>query len=278
MTIQEVLAVANEQLRSVSESPSLDAELLLSSVLNKPRSFFYTWPEKAISQQEYESFINLIKQRVHGKPIAYLTGYKEFWSLELNVTKDVLIPRAETELLVEQALAKFENNETIKVADLGTGSGAIALALAYERSNWEISATDLSNSALNVAKENAKKLKISNVKFFQGHWLAALPKVKFNMLISNPPYIANDDIYLQRQVIQFEPREALIAQQQGLSDLFYLIEQSKQYLQASGWLLLEHGFQQGTAIREFLKKQNYKDIRTYKDLNHHERVTEARFI
>lgn len=253
-----------------STTPKLDLEILISLVLNKPRAFLYSHPETILTQEQKNRLTQLIKRRQTGEPIAYITGTKEFWSLELIVNSSVLIPRPETEMLVELALEKI-TNKTAVIADLGTGSGAIALALAKEKLNWQIIATDFSQPALDTAKYNAKKLQLSNIKFYAGNWCAALPNIKFDLIISNPPYIAKDHPALLTEDIKFEPQSALVSNN-GLFDLTQIIIQAKNKLKPGGWLMLEHGYDQSLAVQDLLRYYQYKNIMPYKDMAHINRV------
>jgi release factor glutamine methyltransferase len=262
-----------------SESPILDAEILLAHVLGKSREFLITWPETDLSESEQQAFINLLEQRVLGHPIAYLIGSRAFWKFDLVVSPDVLIPRPETELLVELILEQLDTNKHL-LADLGTGSGALALALASERENWQIVATDSSAAALSIAKHNALNLKLSNIDFRQGSWIEALKGDKnnelFDAIVSNPPYIDESDEHLGQGDVRFEPVQALVANDEGLSDIKLIATQAHDRLKPGAILLMEHGYQQGEAVRQLLKQSKYSDIQTYKDLAGLERATMAR--
>jgi release factor glutamine methyltransferase len=259
-----------------SDSARLDAELLLSVVIAKPRSWLYTWPDHIPALPEQHLYLELIRRRQAGEPVAYMTGRKEFWDLKLKINHDVLIPRPDTELLVETALAKLPEDESIRVADLGTGSGAIALALASGRDNWQLIATDQSARALDLAQENAKNLDIKNISFFQGSWLAPLSGQTFDAILSNPPYIEKNDPHLQRGDVRFEPVHALISEENGLADIHHIISNSPSFLTPSGWLMLEHGYQQGEQVRQLFAAFSYSEIETLRDLAGHERITKGR--
>ncbi len=213
-----------------------------------------------------------------GEPVAYLIGYQEFWSLNFKVTPATLIPRPETEILVEQILKKFDTDCPVTIADLGTGSGAIALAIAHERPKWTIYATDISLPALKIAEQNAKNLHIANVKFHHGDWFNALPRQVFDAMISNPPYIAEDDLELSKDVSNFEPRQALIAGDKGLQDIQHIIQEGKNFLKSGGYLLIEHGYQQARHVAKLLKIAGYSDIILYHDLSGLDRVTQGRLM
>ena len=276
-SLAAVLNHASRELTASSESPRLDAELLLAHALGRPRSYLYAWPEAQVEPVELELFQTLLARRVHGEPMAYLTGRREFWSLDLDVSPATLIPRPETELLVELALAKLPP-EPCCMADLGTGSGAVALALAHERSDCRILACDASEDALSIARENSQRLGIESVEFRLGDWLTALPPLRFDMIVSNPPYVAAASPYLQQGDVRFEPQAALIGGADGLDAIRRIIEQSKTYLASGAWLLLEHGGEQGTAVRELLQQAGYRDIKTQRDLAGHERVSGGRWL
>jgi len=260
-----------------SETARLDAELLLADVLNKPRSYLYTWPEQRLSQDQYARFLIAVDQRATGEPIAYLTGHREFWSLDLQVTPGVLIPRPETELLVEIAL-KLLPEKTCKVADLGTGSGAIALALASERPDWNIIGTDISTAALNIARSNAKALNLETLEFVASHWFENLPKHNYQLIVSNPPYVANKDPRLHHGDVRFEPQIALKSGADGLQDLRQLISGAREYLQPNGWLMLEHGYDQAKPVTKLLVQAGFTSTKTYHDLAQQPRVTIGRSI
>jgi release factor glutamine methyltransferase len=275
MQLAFALDFAKQQLCAVTDVPQLEAEVLLAFVLNKSRSYLHAWPEKILEISQQNHFLELLNKRTQGEPIAYLTGQREFWSLNLRVTPDVLIPRPETELLVELVLNLFDQ---ATVADLGTGSGAIALSLAHERPSWIIHATDASLSALDVAKSNADRLNIKNVIFHQGNWCDPLPPIEFNVIVSNPPYIAEDDVHLTTGDLRFEPRSALVSLEQGLKDITEIIYQSKQYLISGGVLMLEHGSEQAANVARIFAIAGYTDINTHQDLAGLDRVTIASWV
>jgi release factor glutamine methyltransferase len=255
----------------------LDHEILLAYVLGVSRTWLRTYPEKInLFPEQQKTFDALMKRREQGEPIAYLIGQQEFWSLPLAVNEHTLVPRPETELLVEVALGigvkSFSPLQT--VADLGTGSGAIAIALAHEKPNWKILATDQSETTLEVAKHNAANLHVTNITFYIGHWCAALPKgTQCDMIISNPPYIAEHDPHLQQDGVCYEPMDALVAGKDGLDDIRQIILEARQYLKQDGWLLLEHGYDQGISVRNSLQSAHYRHIQTYQDFAGLDRVT-----
>lgn len=244
----------------------------MAHTLESTRSFLYANPELELPYRRSENFKKLIQQRVLGKPIAYLTGNSEFWSLPLTVSPAVLIPRPETEQLVELALAKIPPKADWRIADLGTGSGAIALALASERSNCEIHATDISPAALNIAQKNAVQLGINNIQFHRGSWSRPL-QGQFHLIVSNPPYVNADDPHLTQGDLRFEPRRALTPGDDGLRAIRKIVQLVQPMLVSGGWLMFEHGFEQGAATRALLKNAGFVNIETLHDLQGHERVT-----
>ena len=257
---------------TLSDSARLDAEILLGHALEVGRSFIYANPGLVVPLKRRNEFLRLVHQRSEGMPIAYLTGRRSFWSLDLLVTPAVLIPRPETELLVESALELIPTDRPLRIADLGTGSGAIALAIARERPVCEVHATDYSLDALRVAQENALRLGLTQVHFHHGSWADPL-KGEFDMVISNPPYVAQDDPHLQQGDCSFEPRLALSPGADELSALRQVAAAASAVLSGGGWLLLEHGHEQGEAVREILKQAAYQDITTVHDLAGLERVS-----
>lgn len=274
LSIRSLLAQASRDLDT--ESARLDAEVLLAACLGKPRSYLLTWPERGIEPRALECFERLLERRAHGEPVAHLTGEREFWSLALDVTPDTLIPRPETETLVELALEKLPPETPQRVADLGTGSGAIALAIASERPHCEIIATEISEQALAVARRNAQRLGLDNVRFSAGNWCAALPAGDFDIILSNPPYVVERDPHLSRGDVRFEPRQALVAGPEGMDALRLIASCAPGHLRPGGWLLVEHGYDQGAKVRQLLQAGGYDDVRTHNDSAGLERVTAGR--
>jgi len=262
---------ASQQLRVVTDVPQLEAEILLAYSLKQSRTYLLARSNDSLSLQTETFFLEMIQRRLQGEPIAYLVGRKEFWSLDLKITSDVLIPRPETELLVELVLNKTHNTK-IRLADLGTGSGAIALAIAHERPSWEIYATDQSAAALKIAQHNANQLHIQNITFLQGEWCEPLIST-FDIIVSNPPYLAENDPHLQEGDLRFEPKAALISSKNGLNDLFKIILSSYPYLKDKGCLWVEHGYQQGELVRKYFANIGYTAIETYRDVAGLERAT-----
>ncbi len=273
MNIAELLTQSSQQLAACSDSPQLDAEVLLCHVLQKPRSHLRAWPEKILGNTQVDAFQSLLKQRLSGKPIAYLTGKREFWSLELKVDERTLIPRPETELLVETILDLYPSNTTIQLADLGTGSGAIALAVASERPQWHIIATDIDAASLQLAHENAQQHQLNNIQFAQGNWYEALNHQRFDIIVSNPPYIPENDPHLEQGDVRFEPRRALRSGNDGLDDIRLLVAQAPQYLKNNGLLLLEHGYDQQQQVRDIFTKNHYQQIQQSRDTLNQPRIT-----
>lgn len=270
MNITMLLQQATQQI------DHLDAEALLCHLLQRDRSYLRAWPERDLESNLITQFNTLIMRRQQGEPLAYLIGWREFWSLKLKVTPATLIPRPETELLVEEALQRIPLNATWRIADLGTGTGAIALAIASERPDSHIVATDFSHDALAIASENATQLGIKNIEFRHGDWCAPLRDEQYEMIVSNPPYIDSSDNHLQHDGLPFEPQSALTPGNDSLAALRLIIDQAKQHLAAPGWLLLEHGYDQGTAVRELLQQADYHEVATLRDLGNQERLSLGR--
>ena len=258
----------------LADSPSarFDAEILMAYVLKSKRSFLYANPEQELPDSRSEAFKKLVRQRAAGHPVAYLVESGEFWSLPLKVGPDVLIPRPDTERLVEAALSNIPANADWRIADLGTGSGAIALAIASERQKCEIHATDISPAAIAVARDNAKQLGFSHVQFHCGSWNEPL-KGKFHLVVSNPPYIDGDDPHLSRGDLRFEPRDALTPGPDGLSAIREISLLAKAMLVDGGWLMFEHGWEQGSATRQVMQETGFGKLETLQDLRGHDRVT-----
>lgn len=276
MTSSRLDEVLNQAVQKLSsnldlQEAQLDAELLLSFCLGKTRTWLKTWPEHLLTQQTQVKFEDLVGRRLTGEPVAYIIGEQEFWSLSLKVTPDTLIPRPETELLVELALAKMPNNSNFKLADLGTGTGAIALALATERPLAQIFAVDFSESALAVAKTNRDKYQLDSVKLIHSSWLSDWPHGKLDLIVANPPYVAPNDPHLED--LSFEPISALVADNNGYSDIIDIATQAKQYLNTGAFLMFEHGFEQAAEVRNILQELGYQQIDTVKDLSGQDRVT-----
>jgi release factor glutamine methyltransferase len=274
LTTSDLLAQGTARLSPAVESPGLDAGILLAFSLGIPRVRLKSHPEASRTEAERTGYLALIERRAQGEPLAYITGTREFWTLALTVTRDVLVPRPETELVVERALA-LRGPGPARVADLGTGSGAIALSLAVERPAWSVLATDASPAALAVARENARRLGLTSVAFEAGHWLEGFGDRRFDLLISNPPYVdARDPALL---ALRHEPRQALTPGEDALADLRSIIRAAPGHLHAGGWLILEHGSTQARAVTRELVARGFGGVRSHRDLGGHERVTEGRW-
>ena len=275
MTITQALQQATGRLAQ-HETPRLDAEVLLMHVLGKPRSHLHARPEQHLTADQQVRFETLITRRAAGEPVAHLTGEREFWSLPLEVTADTLIPRPDTEILVEQALAVLPHDPPLRVADLGTGSGAIALALAHECRRWQLVALDRSSAAIQVARRNAQRLTGTPPAFVVGHWCDAFAAASLDAIVSNPPYVCDNDAHLGRGDVRFEPRTALAAGEDGLDDIRYLINGAGRVLAPTGWLFLEHAPEQTAEIHKLLKDKEFNPPEVALDLAGRERVSFAR--
>jgi release factor glutamine methyltransferase len=271
--IRELLADASQQLAQVSDSPRLDAEVLLCHLLHKDRSYLLTWPDKALDDDTLSAFRQLLQQRLAGTPVAHITGQREFWSLPLKVNQHTLIPRPDTECLVEQVLQHYPASTRISLADLGTGSGAIALALASERPHWHIFASDISAEALAVARSNAAALGLNNIQFCEGNWLAALTGIELDVIASNPPYICDNDPHLQQGDVRFEPRSALTSGRDGLDDIRRITHEAIQRLKPGGMLIVEHGYDQQQAVLDIFKENGFEKIHQALDYSNNPRTT-----
>lgn len=259
-----------------SPTPRLDAELLLAAALGKPRSYLRTWPERELDADQLGLFRSHLQRRRQGEPVAYILGHQGFWSLDLEVAPHTLIPRPDTELLVESALALLPATP-LAALDLGTGTGAIALALASERPGWQVTGVDRVEDAVALAERNRQRLQLDNVRFLRSHWFSALTGQRFGLILSNPPYIRADDRHLNQGDVRFEPSSALVAGADGLDDIRAIIQAAPQYLLAGGWLLLEHGFDQAEAVRELLATAGFSEAHSRRDLGGHERISLGRF-
>ncbi|MCK5819045.1 MAG: peptide chain release factor N(5)-glutamine methyltransferase [Psychromonas sp.] len=269
MRIDKALSKATVAL-PYSDSALLDAKVLLAFVLNKEAIYLLTWPEHELTPDQQASFDTLIAQRSKGMPVAYLTGEREFWSLLFKVNRSTLIPRADTEILVEQALQYSKS--TANILDLGTGTGAVILSIADELSDARCIGIDVNVDAVSLALENASNLNISNVCFYQSNWFDNITG-KFDTIVSNPPYIDKKDPHLDCRDMRFEPLSALVANDKGLSDIKIIIEKGKNHLKGAGCLLIEHGFEQGYAVQQLFKQNGYHAVKTIQDYGKNDRVT-----
>ena len=277
-TFSELLTDAARRLAAISETPRLDAEVLLAAALERPRSYLHAWPERMPEPKQSARFTAWLERRSTGEPIAYLLGRREFWSLELEVSPDTLIPRPETELLVELALARLPVDRPVAVADLGTGSGAIALALAVERLLARIVATDRSPAALTVAQRNARRLDIRHVEFREGDWCAPLGNERFDLIAANPPYVAAADPRWRQGELRFEPPGALVSGADGLDALRAIIAQAPDVLKPGGWLLLEHGYDQGETVPALLRERGFDAVSDHRDTAGISRTSSGRWL
>lgn len=274
MEYQQWLREAVSQLQA-SESPRRDAEILLGFVTGKARTYILAFGETPLTDEQQEQLAALLARRVRGEPVAHLIGEREFWSLPLFVSPATLIPRPDTECLVEQALARLPA-APCRILDLGTGTGAIALALASERPDCQVTAVDLIPEAVALAQRNAEHLGIRNIEIVQSRWFSALEGQTFSLIVSNPPYIDAQDPHLAQGDVRFEPLSALVAADNGLADLHTLIKDAPRYLLPQGWLLLEHGWQQGAAVREIFARYGWQQVETCRDYGDNERLTLGR--
>lgn len=267
MLREAVLAIA-------SDSPRLDAELLMGHVTGWSRTSLRAWPEREVPEQQATRFRQLVSERADGQPVAYLLGQQEFWSLPLRVSRATLIPRADTESLVE-AILQLPLPEDARVVDLGTGTGAIALALASEQPGWQVMACDAVAEAVTLAGENASALGLP-IEVLQSNWFSALPSGRFDLVVSNPPYIAASDQHLTEGDVRYEPATALIAGDDGLADIRHIINEARDWLGPDGWLVLEHGYNQGSDVRALLLAAGFVSIESRRDYGGQERLTLAR--
>lgn len=283
MTIQKALAAAANAFLALpedkkSDTIKLDAEVLLLACIDKTRTYLFTWPEKRLTDEQQKCFFEMVERRKLGEPVAHIVGFREFWSLPLEVNAQTLIPRPDTETLVEQVLA-LEIDRDISLLDLGTGTGAIALAISSEYPNWHVIGCDRIPAAIELAERNRQRLNTDNqfdkVQFIQSNWFSALKDQKFDVIVSNPPYIEPNDPHLNQGDVCFEPLSALVAQDDGMADLKHIITQAKSHLNENGTLLLEHGYNQSKLVSDFLSKMAYKGIKTFTDLSGNDRITVA---
>ncbi|OBU51804.1 peptide chain release factor N(5)-glutamine methyltransferase [Stenotrophomonas maltophilia] len=275
-TLRQVVAHASARLGGVDARH--EAELLLLHVLERPRSWLFAHATDPLAANDQAAFEALLARRVAGEPVAYLTGRRGFWTLDLEVDPATLIPRPETELLVELALERLPPDQALQLADLGTGSGAIALALASERPRAQVLATDASPGALAVAARNAARHELDNVRFAEGghDWYAPLQGVRFDLIASNPPYIASNDPHLEQGDLRFEPSTALASGMDGLDDIRRIVDGGQAHLRPGGWLLIEHGWDQGAAIRALFEATGFAEVQTVQDLEQRDRITLGR--
>lgn len=274
VSVGELLAHAARQLAAVSESPRMDAELLLAHTIERDRTWLFTWSDTSISEQQHTAFMSLLEERLAGKPVAWLLGEREFYGYLFRVTPDTLIPRPDTELLVETALRLLPDTG-LRVADLGTGTGAVGISLALARPRWHVMLGDVHADTLAVARDNAARLHASNTQTVLSSWLDAIDG-ELDAVVSNPPYVAEQDPHLSRGDLRFESRRALVAGTDGLDAIRVIARQSVEKVRPGGLLALEHGYDQGHAVAELLTRAGFVDVTTEKDLAGHDRVTHGR--
>ncbi|WP_416305004.1 peptide chain release factor N(5)-glutamine methyltransferase [Neptunicella sp. SCSIO 80796] len=273
--IQSALGWARAELGEV-ENPGLEASILLCHCLQCESVYLHTWPEKKIETSLLDQYRQLVNKRKTGQPVAYLLGYRDFWTLRLQVSPHTLIPRAETELLVEQALG-LDLPKNAKVLDLGTGTGAIALALASEKPQWQVTAVDFKSEAVELARQNAVINQLHQVTILQSNWFSALAENKFDLIVSNPPYVETDSPWLKQGDVRFEPSSALTSGKDGLDDIRHIAEASANHLCLNGFILLEHGYQQQSAVHKILENKGFSSIHCIKDLANLDRATIAQY-
>ena len=271
-TVTELLQKAEQDI-NCSESARLDTEILFCDVMQCNRSRIYSHPEQIVPDDKSVLFQSLIEQRRQGRPIAHLTGKKEFWSLELAINEDTLIPRPETECLVETALQLIPEDAECNILDLGTGSGAIAIAIASERPHSKLLATDINANALAMAKKNAAFHALTNIQFLVSDWYNNIPSQTFDLIVSNPPYIKQDDEHLSQGDVRFEPELALVAGSDGMQAINIILELAKAYLASDARLLIEHSYNQKSSVQEIFLKHDFKQVKTFQDLSGQDRIT-----
>lgn len=272
-TISALINLGEQMLTQVSDSAKLDGQILLSFVIEKPISYLYTWPDTQLSQKQVKTFLALLKRRTLHEPIAYIVGEKEFWSMPFKVSPSTLIPRPDTEVLVETVLCNHKI-ERIHCCDLGTGTGAIALALASERPLWLIDALDFNEDAVSLAKENAAILGFDKVSIYQSDWFSKVAiEKRFDVIVSNPPYIDKFDPHLVQGDVQYEPLSALVADNTGMKDFMTIAKNALSFLNPGGKIYFEHGYKQGVDVRKLLTGLAYQNVQTVNDYNGNERVT-----
>lgn len=274
-TIAQVTAIYQCQLTEVSETPRLDVELFLENILAMTRAQLIAYSERELTELQQQQLASWVERRLKNEPVAYIIGHQPFWTLDLVVTPDTLIPRPETERLVDWICENFPPQPALRVADLGVGSGAIALALACERPLWHVDGVDKSAAALNIAKQNGERYSIENVEFFCGDWCSALPRFDYHLMVSNPPYIAEKDPHLSQ--LTFEPMDALVASENGTHECRKIIFQARHYLNKNGMLVLEHGADQQEIIAQLLQEAGYKAIELHRDFSNLPRFAVARW-
>ncbi|MCK4834180.1 MAG: peptide chain release factor N(5)-glutamine methyltransferase [Gammaproteobacteria bacterium] len=272
MNIHQALQLAKTDLAGSSPSAVLDGQVLLAFSLNCNTAHLAAWPEKDLDKEQAARYQQLIQQRASGIPVAHLTGTREFWSSNLHVDDSTLIPRPETELLVEFILEKFADDTNLKLLDMGTGTGAIAISIAREKPDWSIFASDISEQALSLAAKNTK-IQQTDITLIHSDWFSDITEKDFDVIVSNPPYICSDDPHLSQGDVRFEPRSALVSGDDGMDDIEHLCAQAKNHLAENGWLIVEHGYNQDQLVADCFSKNAYTDIQQRQDLSGHTRMT-----
>jgi release factor glutamine methyltransferase len=277
LTVQQTLQSARQQLAQLvpASEASIEAQILLMHILEVNRAWLLAHATDVVPEKSMQDYTHLVQRRLQGEPVAYILGYREFFGLKLTVTADTLIPRPDTETLVEAALQKI--SQPMRVLDLGTGTGAIALALAQHAPQSHVTAVDASEGALKVAEKNRHDLQLENVTLLHSHWFSALASQRFDLIVSNPPYIEAADQHLSQGDLRFEPLSALAAGEDGLADIRQIIAQAPVYLNHGGWLLLEHGYNQAEAVQNLYQTAGFVHIQTLRDLGDNPRVTLAQW-
>jgi len=275
-TLAEALDWASSQLKNISDTAKLDAEVMLLHIIHQQRGYLYTWPDERLTSDQVTAFGEMVARRLLGTPIAHIVGEREFWSLPFMVNPTTLIPRPDTEILVETAL-NLPLADNARVLDLGTGTGAIALSLAYEKSEWKITAVDKIIEAVALAKANRAHLKLPQVEIVQSDWFDSVGSYDFNLIVSNPPYIDETDEHLSQGDVRFEPQSALTAGEEGFADLYHIASCARDYLAPGGYLLLEHGYGQAIQLRDKMIELGYENVATVRDFGSNDRCTLGRW-
>jgi release factor glutamine methyltransferase len=277
LSIEQIIRQFSQLLATNSDTASLDVELLLAHSLGKDRTYLFTWSDRLVTEKEALTFKALFSRRLEGEPIAYILERQAFWDLNLKTAEHTLIPRADTETLIEWVLDIADSlPDKAKVIDLGTGTGAIALSLAHEFSHWDVQGVDLVSQAVELAQHNATLNNLDHVRFFQSSWFDRVEGL-FDLIVSNPPYIDPEDEHLSQGDVRFEPLSALVADNKGLADLELIADQSRSYLLEGGWLLMEHGYDQQQAVQQLLNRLGYQQVSTRIDLGGNPRITGGQY-
>ena len=276
MNIQQALQQASTQLAESSPSATLDAQVLLAFILQCNRAHLLAWPEKNLSKEQVSHYLQLLQQRQTGVPVAHLTGLREFWSLNFSVNNSTLIPRPETETLVEYILTKFNGEENLTLLDMGTGCGIIAIAIASEQPDWQIVASDISPRALQLARQNSSFHQTDNITFINSNWFKNIRQNDFDIIVSNPPYIADNDPHLLQGDVRFEPQSALTSGAEGMDAIEYLCLHAAKHLNNNGWLIVEHGYDQKQLVADCFTNNGFTQIEQEKDLSGHTRMTSGK--